>query len=391
MQEYKLEIKQLVDYPRCRIYREFIQALIEDRSIRTGGSSGLYYYTVLCSYTNFRTSYRRLDGITYTIFPGEWLCRIGDLMDWFRVRFQHQALAILTMLQERNLIRFTRLGRGSLVKYRIMGWRKHNTVLDYNCPCQKETGFFFLPVSVAAELIGSGRASEMDVVLDLWLSAIYQDDQVRGSDVGPVVYFRNGTGNPLVAYSDLAQRWGISRSTVGRLLKKLSDAGYLSLLSFPGRSGSVIYLKNYLSTMFQISDVLVDKDEVAMALNLKLSLPDADAPLESATPAHQVCVPESLSSVPKSHINIIVEKVLQVLDTQGISCITCAKAKYRLYPLSGDWEELIFGGRPRPQILQLGLAISCGDAQPAYTFELALVPTTAVLTRGGAAHGPAEN
>lgn len=386
MQEYKLEIKQLVDYPRCRIYREFIQALIEDRSIRTGGSSGLYY-----SYTNFRTSYRRLDGITYTIFPGEWLCRIGDLVDWFRVRFQHQALAILTMLQERNLIRFTRLGRGSLVKYRIMGWRKHNTVLDYNCPCQKETGFFFLPVSVAAELIGSGRASEMDVVLDLWLSAIYRDDQVRGSDVGPVVYFRNGTGNPLVAYSDLAQRWGISRSTVGRLLKKLSDADYLSLMSFPGRSGSVIYLKNYLSTMFQISDVLVDKDEVAMALNLKLSLPDADAPLESATPAHQVCVPESLSSVPKSHINITVEKVLQVLDTQGISCINCAKAKYRLYPLSGDWEGLIFGGRPRPQILQLGLAISCGDAQPAYTFELTLVPTTAVLTRGGAAHGPAEN
>lgn len=206
MQEYKLEIKQLVDYPRCRIYREFIQALIEDRSIHAGGSSGLYYYTVLCSYTNFRTSYRRLDGITYTIFPGEWLCRIGDHVDWFRVRFQHQALAILTMLQEHNLICFTRLGRGSLVKYRIVGWRKHNTVLDCNCPCQKETGFFFLPVSVAAELIGTGRAAEMDVVLDLWLSAIYQDDQVRGSDMGPVVYFRNGTGNPLVAYSDLAQR-----------------------------------------------------------------------------------------------------------------------------------------------------------------------------------------
>lgn len=391
MQEYKLEIKQLVDYPRCRIYREFVQDLIEDRSIRTGGSSGLYYYTVLCSYTNFRTSYRRLDGITYTIFPGEWLCRIGDLMDWFRVRFQHQALAILSMLQERNLIRFTRLGRGSLVKYRIMGWRKHNTVLDYNCPCQKETGFFFLPVSVAAELIGAGRASEMDVVLDLWLSAIYQDDQVRGSDVGPVVYFRNGTGNPLVAYSDLAQRWGISRSTVGRLLKKLSDAGYLSLMSFPGRSGSVIYLKNYLSTMFQISDVLVDKDEVAMALNLKLSLPDADAPLGAAAPAHQVCVPESLSSVPKSHINIIVEKVLQVLDTQGIACITCVKAKYRLYPLSGDWEELIYGGRPRPQILQLGLSISCGDAQPVYRFELTLAPSAAGLTKGGAGHGPAEN
>ena len=65
MPKYQLEIKQVVDYPRCRIYREFVQTLIADRSIRTNGGSGLFYFTVLCSYANFRTSYRRLDGITY--------------------------------------------------------------------------------------------------------------------------------------------------------------------------------------------------------------------------------------------------------------------------------------------------------------------------------------
>ncbi len=32
--EYQLELKQLVDYPRCRIYREFIQSLIKESSIR---------------------------------------------------------------------------------------------------------------------------------------------------------------------------------------------------------------------------------------------------------------------------------------------------------------------------------------------------------------------
>ena len=37
MQSYQLEIKQLVDYPRCRIYRQFIQNLMADRSIRTSG------------------------------------------------------------------------------------------------------------------------------------------------------------------------------------------------------------------------------------------------------------------------------------------------------------------------------------------------------------------
>lgn len=57
MADYQLELRQVVDYPRCRIYREFIQTLIADRSIRTGGCSGLFYYVVLCSYANFRTSY----------------------------------------------------------------------------------------------------------------------------------------------------------------------------------------------------------------------------------------------------------------------------------------------------------------------------------------------
>ena len=65
MSEYQLQIKQVVDYPRCRIYRQFVQSLMADRSIRTGGGSGLFYFTVLCSYSNFRTSYRRIDGISY--------------------------------------------------------------------------------------------------------------------------------------------------------------------------------------------------------------------------------------------------------------------------------------------------------------------------------------
>ena len=110
MSEYQLEIRQLVDYPRCRIYREFVQTLIADRSIRTNGGSGLFYFTVLCSYANFRTSYRKLDGITYTVYPGEWICRVSELADWFRVRYQYKALSVLQTLQDRQLITFTRLG-----------------------------------------------------------------------------------------------------------------------------------------------------------------------------------------------------------------------------------------------------------------------------------------
>ena len=34
MEEYKLELKQIVDYPRCRMYRQFIQGLIGNMNLR---------------------------------------------------------------------------------------------------------------------------------------------------------------------------------------------------------------------------------------------------------------------------------------------------------------------------------------------------------------------
>ena len=130
MSEYQLELKQIVDYPRCRIYRQFIGLLMKDKSIRVGGTSGLYHFTVLSCFANFRTSYKRIDGISYTIYPGEWLCRVSELTEWFRTRFQHQALAILRELQDRHLITYTLLGRGKLVKFKISCDRRYCTFDD---------------------------------------------------------------------------------------------------------------------------------------------------------------------------------------------------------------------------------------------------------------------
>lgn len=375
MSEYQLQIKQIVDYPRCRIYRQFIQSLISDLSIRTNGGSGLFYFTVLCSYANFRTSYRRIDGISYTIYPGEWICTVKELSAWFRTRFQRQAVEILEELQKQHLISYLSLDRGKIIKYKIRSWNKHNTVLDYNCPCQKDTGFFFMPVTAATELVSTGRCSEMDIVLDLWLSAIYNDAQVQGSELGPVVYLRNGTGSPLVNYSELATRWGISKATVGRILKKLTDLEYISLMTFPGKTGSVIYLQNYLSTMFQISDVLIDKEEVAMILNINITLPDNGITAETATTIeHEICVSEDLSSVSKSHIEIILQKMAKVLESQGISCFQCPKSRYKLFPLSDDCQGRYIVVDQKPDHCRFGLAILCGDKQ-VWHFELTLTPT----------------
>ena len=374
MPAYQLQIKQVVDYPRCRIYRQFIHRLIDDRSIRASGGSGLFYYTVLCSFANFRTSYRRIDGISYTVYPGEWVCTLKELSQWFRTRFQCQALSILGELQQRHLIDFSSLGRGNVIRYKIRNWARHNTVLEYNAPCQKDTGFFFLPVSIVTDLISSDRCSEMDIVLDLWVSAIYNDSQVQGSALGPVAYFRNGTGNPLVTYTELAARWGLSRATVGRILKKLSALDYISLMSFPGRHGSVIYLKNYLSTMFEISDVMVDKEEVAMTLNIRLELP-AEGCVDQEEPPmeHEVIVSDELSSVSKSHIEIILQKMAQILMAQGFSCFGCSLSHYKLYPLSGDCREVLLPRARDQTVLRLGLAVLCGNKQVA-SFELTLNP-----------------
>ena len=376
MPEYQLEIKQVVDYPRCRIYRQFIQSLMNDQSIRVSGGSGLFYFAVLSNYANFRTSYRHIDGISYTVYPGEWVCTLKEVSEWFRTRFQCQTLGILEELQRQHLISFLTLGRGKVIKYKIRSWKKHNTVLEYNAPCQKDTGFFFLPVSLTTELISTNRCSEMDVVLDLWMSAVYNDPQVQGSEMGPVIYLRNGSGNPLVTYSELGARWGLSKATVSRVLKKLSDAGYLSLMTFPGRHGNVIYLQNYLSTMFQISDVMIDKEEVAMVLNIKLELPAEGNQPEAQEPVteHEVTVSEGLSCVSKSHIQIILEKMAKLLKAQGISCFGCPKSKYKLSPLSDACGAGYLSRARVASITYIGLTILCGDASLVATFELMLSP-----------------
>lgn len=369
MAEYNLEIKQLVDYPRCRVYREFVQSLITDRNIRVNGCSGLFHYTVLCSYANFRTSYRRLDGISYTIYPGEWVFRISELQEVFRFHSRRQVLSALELLQELHLIQYTQLGRGHIIKYRIIGWRRHNTVLDYNCPCQKETGFFFLPVSIASDLVSIGKCSEMDIVLDLWLSAVYNDTQVQGSFAGPVAYFRNGSGCPLVAYSYLSQRWGRSKATVCRILNKLKRLDYISLMTFPGRHGSAIYLKNYLSTMFQISDVMIDKDEVAMSLNIKVPL-NEETDFVTTVPFGSISNRSVIVS--KQAEDLIASKVLKFLDIQGVICAQCQKSQYKLYPLSDDCQSLIEAGTPMRSGFRFRMEISCSLSAPIYTFDLFL-------------------
>ena len=372
--EYQLEIKQIVKFPRCRMYRQFVRTLMEDRTIRVSGGSGLFSFTVLCSYANFRTSYRRIGGANYTVFPGEWVCTLKEMQKWFRCRFQKQAVMTLEDLQARRLITYNIMGHGKVVKFRILGWKKHNTVLDYNAPCFKDTGFFFMPIDTANELIGMGRCSEMDIVLDLWINTIYNDDQVQGSDVGPVVYLRNGTGSPVLSFSELGERWGISKATVSRVLGRLDSRSYLSLFSYPGRQGSVIYLRSSLSTMFQLSDILLDKEEVAMTLNLSYTKEELDTSITkvaSLVSENEVCV-----SNPAAYP--LIAKVRETLDCQGFSCFQCPKSIYKLSPLSGC-REVSFGFAAqvaKGKMPHQKVTISCQGKKDIFSFEISPVHST---------------
>lgn len=371
MTEYQLEIKQLVDYPRCRIYRQFVQSLLGDLNIRTSGGSGLFYYTVLSCYANFRTSYRRLGGVNYTIFPGEWLCTTDEIVSLLRVRNQRQAITILTDLKNRHLISFNVLSNGRCVKYKIRGWHRFNRVLEYNAPCHKDTGFFFIPISVANEIIGTRKASEADIMLDLWFNTIYYDEQVQGSMIGPVVYMRNGSGNPLISYEALARRWSMSKATVGRYLKKLSKLEYISLTTFPGTHGTVIYLQKYLSTMFRISDVLLDKEEIALALNIKLELDDS--------------VANGDFSVSKTCTEAVLMKIEKLLTAQGFPCFGCKKVTYKLLRLSDCKDNLILPSTAPPQQKpRYRLIFYCGGDTRLSTFELVVRPV--IQSKGGIAN-----
>ena len=186
-------------------------------------------------------------------------------------------------------------------------------------------------------------------------------DKIVEGDNPPVAEL--GTGSPLVSYAELGKRWGVSKATAGRILSKFALLEYIKTFSFPGRSGTAIYLQNYLSTMFQISDVMVDKEEVAMALNLCIRVQDCAQDM-----AQPDCASDCSISVSKSHTEILIAEVLKLLKTQGVCCTTCPRFQYRLYPLSDCvgvlWEH-------ETEDIRLGLMLSCGSTQTRY-FELTI-------------------
>lgn len=120
-----------------------------------------------------------------------------------------------------------------------------------------------------------------------------------------------------------------------------------------------------------------------MCLNLRVSVPDTTPPEASTISDEQISVSTGLSSVSKPHMLYFVRKVLRTLEAQGISCLSCPKSKYMLYPLSDDCTVEIEKGT-----IFAGLTICCGASNPLYRFELSITPSAEV--EGVCDHGKNE-
>ncbi len=133
-------------------------------------------------------------------------------------------------------------------------------------------------------------------------------------------------------------------------------------VNFGGTHGSAIYVKRYLSTMFEISDVLVDKEELAMALNIEIKTPDEAK--ENSISDSDICVSNYLDSVSKSTLDVIVQKVVKVLSLQGFACPQCPKIQYILLPLSECKDTTIIPVKIKDmENLRFLLVMKCSDKE----------------------------
>jgi len=161
---------------------------------------------------------------------------------------------------------------------------------------------------------------------------------------------RNGTGKPNIDCGYLSKRWNVSAKTAEKYLQKLKNHGYIYYKEDIGVNGMVIYLGRDLTAMFRVSDVLLDKEEIPMKVNVKLELDEQD--LQSG-----------FSRVPELR-EIILNKVSTILSSQGFPCFECIKFKYSLKRVSEINES------PKRYVLTL----LCGNDVRTLSFELTIRP-----------------
>ncbi len=319
---------------------------MRDKNLKTKGNSYLFFYVILYSYANFRTSYIRIASDHFTVYPGHWICRMSEIQEWFRLKNQKQVLATLDSLTEKGLIAYKLHQNGKIVNFKIKGWKESNLILEYNAPCQKETGFFFFSIANALKLVDDCKCSEADILMDIWLNTILNDLEVKGSHIGPIVYFRGMRESALISNSEMAKCWGVSRTTVYRVLKRLEEMDFIDVIHFTGASGSVIYTKKYMQTMFDVEEVYIDRNDVVTVFETAERIQTGQKSSFMVFTTEELVSANSAGSEKESigskWISMqLVQKVREKLIETGFSEFLDKAAVYKLSTLSSDCKEYI--------------------------------------------------
>ena len=104
--------------------------------------------------------------------------------------------------------------------------------------------------------------------------------------------------------------------------------------------------------MFQISDLPINKEEVALRLQLK-----------AGRTTEESCVPSEKSAFQNTYMLELLPKLLQSLAAWGFFCCSCKKKSVKLYPLSAACD------RWKLEVSCKGRTASVGNSSR-YCFEI---------------------
>ena len=95
-------------------------------------------------------------------------------------------------------------------------------------------------------------------------------------------------------------------------MRKFRELGLVSMVTFPRYIRDSYLSAKILIDHVSVSDVLIDKDEVAMALEIPITFPD-DNDMDSGS--------ENENSVSESHIEVILQNVSKILFGTRLSVL----------------------------------------------------------------------
>lgn len=248
MSQYQWQINQVADYPRRRIQKQFIRTLMEDRSIRMSGGSGLFCFAVLYSFASPCHDLIQIERGAYHVSSGEHVCSSDEMMSWFRIKKSGELLEILNSLCDAGLIDYKSKNHGGHYWYRILLWPDKNSIYEHRLTCEEESEFLFIPKSILRRSFYYKTFSEADIILDLLMNSKPNLGFEQFAQFKAAGYGNYGDSLAMTNYDSLSMIWDMPKDQVKAALQKLEQLGYISIIQPAISSSGVVICLNVSTT-----------------------------------------------------------------------------------------------------------------------------------------------